>query len=140
MATTLSWFLFIAPWFLLIPLNPLRLRRFASVSLFIVMLSTIIFQIAKNFDWWSVTNNLFFLTDVSSFTYGFLPVTTLLVFYFTYPNPWVFFTSNILIDAIQAFIISPFIFEKIGLYQMKSMNNLGLFLLIISLTPIIFGY
>jgi hypothetical protein len=140
MASILSWILFIAPWLLLIPLNSIRLRRFLSVVFFTVMLITIYFQMAEVLDWWSVKNNLDLLTDVSSLTYGFLPVTTLLMFYFTYPNPWLFFGVNIVVDALQAFIISPFIFERVGLYTMESMNNLGLFLLIISILPIIYGY
>lgn len=140
MATFMSWFLFIVPWFLIVPLNPLRVRRFLSVSFFIVLITSIFFQVAKEFNWWSITNNIFFLTDVSSFNYGLLPVTTILMFYFFYPNPWLFFGANIIADAIQAFIISPFIFEKIGLYQMESMNNFGLFLIIIIHVPLIYGY
>ena len=95
---------------------------------------------AEVWNWWSVKENVFFLSDISSFTYGLLPVTTLLIFYFFYSNVWLFFGVNIIIDAIQAFIISPFVFEKFELYELNTMSNFGLFLAIISHLPIIYIY
>lgn len=140
MGQLLSWFLLIAPWFLLIPLDSKRVKQYLSVVFFTIFLSTILWQMADVWNWWTVETNVFFLKNISSFTYGFLPVTTILVFYFTYKNMWLFFGANIIMDAFQAFIVSPFIFERFGLYKMDSMSNLGLFLLLISLVPIIFLY
>jgi len=140
MGQLLLWFLLVAPWFLLIPLDSKRVKNYLSVVFFTIFLSTIYWQMAEVWNWWDVTNNVFFLKNISSFTYGFLPVTTILVFYFTYQNVWLFFGTNIIIDAFQAFIVSPFIFEKFGLYKMNSMSNFGLFLLLLSLVPIIFLY
>jgi len=140
MGQLLLWFLLIAPWFLLIPLDSKRVKNYLSVVFFTIFLTTIYWQMAEVWNWWVVTNNVFFLKNISSFTYGFLPVTTLLVFYFTYQNVWLFFGTNIIIDAFQAFIVSPFVFEKLGLYKMNSMSNFGLFLLLLSLVPIIFLY
>ncbi len=140
MGQLLLWFLLIAPWFLLIPLDSKRVKHYLSVAFFTIFLSTIYWQMAEVWNWWAVTSNVFFLKNTSSFTYGLLPVTTILVFYFTYQNVWLFFGTNIVMDAFQAFIVSPFIFEKFGLYKMNSMSNFGLFLLLISLVPIIFIY
>jgi len=140
MGQLLLWFLLIVPWFLLIPLDSKRVKHYLSVVFFTIFLSTIYWQMAEVWSWWIVTDNVFFLKNISSFTYGFLPVTTIFVFYFTYQNVWLFFGTNIIIDAFQAFIVSPFIFEKFGLYKMNSMSNFGLFLLLLSLVPIIFLY
>jgi len=140
MAQLLLWFLLIAPWLLLIPLDSKRVKHFLSVVFFTIFLSTIYWQMADVWNWWKVTNNVFFLKNISSFAYGFLPVTTILVFYFTYQNVWLFFGTNIIMDAFQAFIVSPFVFERFGLYKMNSMSNFGLFLLLISHVPIIFLY
>ena len=140
MGQLLSWLLLIAPWFLLIPLDSKRVRHFLSVVFFTIFLDTIYWQMADVWNWWTITNNVFFLKNISSFTYGFLPVITVLVFYFTYPNAWLFFGANIIMDAFQAFIISPFVFERFGLYKMNSMSNFGLFLLLLSIVPIIFLY
>ena len=140
MGQFLSWFLLIAPWFLLIPLDLKRVKNYLSAIFFTILLTTIYWQMAEVWNWWTVTDNVFFLKNISSFTFGLLPVTTILVFYFTYKNAWLFFGANIIMDAFQAFIISPFIFERFGLYKMDSMSNLGLFLLLLSLVPIIFLY
>lgn len=140
MGQLLSWILLIAPWFVLIPLDSKRLKHYSSVVFFTIFLDTIYWQMADVWDWWTVTNNVFFLKNISSFTYGFLPVITMLIFYFTYKNVWVFFSANIIIDAIQAFIISPLVFEKFGLYKLSNMSNFRLFLLLLSLVPIIYLY
>ena len=140
MGQLLSWMLLVLPWFLLIPLESGKLRKFLSVGFFTFLLNTLYFQMAEVWNWWTVKENVFFLTNISSFTYGFLPVTTIIVFYFLYPNMWLFFGANILMDAVQAFIISPFVFEKFGLYELNTMNNFGLFIAIISHLPFIYIY
>jgi len=50
------------------------------------------------------------------------------------------YNGTIIIDAFQAFIVSPFIFERFGLYKITGMSDFGLFLLLLSLVPIIFLY
>ena len=134
------WILFIAPWILLLPLDSLKVRRFLSVAFFTILLTSIFWQVAEVWNWWKVTNNLFFLTNISAFNYGLLPVVTIYIFYFTYPSIWLFFGTNIIIDAIQAFVISPFIFQKLGFYKLNTMSDFGLFLLLISFVPIIYIY
>jgi hypothetical protein len=136
----LLWLLFLPPWLLLIPLDKKRVKHFLSVTFFTLVLTSIAWQTAQVYNWWTTKNNLFFLTNISSFNYGFLAITTLYLFYFTYHSPWLFFGANILLDAFQAFIISPFVFEKIGFYKMNTMNDFGLFLLLISMVPIIYVY
>jgi hypothetical protein len=140
MAQILLWILFTTPWLLLILLDKKRMKRFLSVTFFTVFLTSIYWQIAKVYNWWTIKENLFFLTDISAFNYGLLPVTTIVVFYFTYPNLLLFLGANVVMDAFQAFIISPFVFERVGLYEMNTMSHFGLFLLILSLVPIIYVY
>lgn len=140
MANFLLWLSFIAPWFLLILLDMKRVKKFLSVAFFTLVLTSIYWQIAQVYGWWKIGSNLFFLTNISAFNYGFLPVTTILVFYFTYPKAWLFFGANIAMDAFQAFIVSPYLFERLGLYSLYKMNNLGLFLLLLSFLPIIYFY
>lgn len=140
MAQVILWFTFIVPWFVLFFLDIKRVKRFLSVAFFTIFLTSIFWQIAEKWNWWTVTNNLFFLTNISAFNYGLLPVATILVFYFTYPKIWLLFGTNIVFEAIQAFIISPFIFERFGLYKMVNMSNFGLFLLQFSFVPVIYFY
>lgn len=131
-----------SPWFLLLPLDSQRVKRFMPVGLFVAVLYTVIFQIAEVWNWWDVheENNIFFLTNISSFVYGFLIVITIYMFYFTYPNFWLFLIANWIIDFIQALIISPFIFQKVGLYTMNNMSNFGLFVMIAITVPVVYLY
>jgi hypothetical protein len=134
------WATFIGPWFLLIPLDVKRVKQFLSVAFFTLVLTSIYWQTGEVYNWWTIKNNIFFLSSISAFNYGFLPVVTIYIFYFTYSKPLLFFMVNIILDAIQAFVISPFIFEKLQFYKMDTMNNLGLFIIILSLLPIIYFY
>lgn len=140
MAHAILWFTFVAPWFVLLFLDTKRVRRFLSVAFFTIFLTSIFWQVAEKWKWWIITNNLFFLTNISAFNYGLLPVATILSFYFTYQNVWLFFITNAAFEAIQAFIISPFVFERFGLYKMVNMSNFGLFLLQFGYVPVIYFY
>ncbi len=140
MAQVILWFTFIVPWFVLFFLDIKRVKRFLSVTFFTIFLTSIFWQIAEKWNWWTVTTNLSFLKNISAFNYGLLPVATLLVFYFTYPKIWLFFGTNIVFEAIQAFIISPFIFERVGLYKMVNMSNFGLLLMQFGYVPVIYFY
>ncbi len=134
------WATFIVPWFLLIPLDMKRVKQFLSVAFLTLVLTSIYWQMAEVMNWWTITNNLFFLSNISAFNYGFLPVVTIYLFYFTYPKTLLFFIVNIILDAFQAFVVSPFIFEKLGFYKMNTLSNFGLFIIIVSLVPIIYLY
>lgn len=138
MAQIILWITFLGPWFILLFLDKKRVKHFLSVAFFTVFIASIWWQVAEKNNWWEITENIFCLTSISAFNYGLLPVATILVFYFTYPKAWLFFVVNIVIDAIQAFIISPFVFQKFGLYKMVNMSDFGLYLLILSYLPIIY--
>ena len=140
MGQILLWLTFIPPWLLLIPLDKKRVKHYLSATFFTLLLTSIAWQMAEVYKWWSITDNLFFLTNISAFNYGFSPVTTLYLFYFTFRKPWLFFGANLILDALQALVISPFVFEKVGLYKMNTMSNLGLFLLLFCMVPLIYAY
>jgi len=140
MGQLLSWILLIAPWFILIPLDSKRVKHFSSVIFFTISLTTIYWQVGEVWNWWTVPNNVFFLKNIASFTYGLFPVVTILVFYFTYKNVWLFFGTNIILDAFLGFIISPLVFERFGLYKLNNISNLKISLLALSLVPLIFLY
>jgi hypothetical protein len=140
MTQIILWATFICPWAVLFFLDAKRMKRYLSVAFFIITLTSIFWQVGQIYDWWRIIENLPFLTNISAFNYGLLPVTTVLVFYYTFRKPLLFFGSNLVIDAIQAFLISPFLFEKFRLYEMVNMSNFGLFLLIIAYVPVIYFY
>lgn len=134
------WILAVAPWFILFFLDKKKVRRYLSVTFFTVFLTSIFWQVAEVYRWWVIEETLPFLSTISAFNYGMLPVITLIFFYFFYERPVLFFIVNIIGDAIQAFVISPFLFQKLNYYRMENMSNVGLFLHLCSYVPIIFIY
>lgn len=136
----LTWVLFLPPWLMLLFLEKERVRRYMSVGFLTLAIATFYFQIADYFDWWDINPIIPFLVSMPSFTYGFLPVMSILVFYYTFPNLWLFLVGNLVIDAFQAYVVSPYFFVPVGLYRMVHMGNTGLFLVIISYLPIIYLY
>jgi hypothetical protein len=140
LAQILLWLLFIPPWLLLIPLDKKKVKHYLSVTFFTLLLTSIYWQMAEVFHWWTIKENVFFLSNISAFNYGLSPVITLYLFYFTYHKPWLFIGANIFFDAVQGLIISPFVFEKVGFYKMDALSNFGLFLLLFSMVPIIYIY
>jgi hypothetical protein len=140
MSMLLGWILFLPPWLLLAFLEPVRMRRFMSVAFFVVVLTTICYQMAAKLDWWKVTEDAFYFSDVSSFAFGLLPVAALSVFYLTYPNPWLYFGINLSIDLVQCFLIAPYVLEKAGLFEMRTMSYLGLYLIQVLVATCIYFY
>jgi hypothetical protein len=65
---------------------------------------------------------------------------TVLVFYFFFENALKFFVINVVMDAIQAFIISPYLFEKLRFYHMVNMSHFGLFILLVAFVPAIYFF
>ena len=140
MTQIILWILLIGPWFILPFLESKRVKHFISAAFFTILLTSIFWQVAQVYNWWIIDENLPFLSNVSAFNYGMLPVVTILVFYYFFENALNFFIANAVIDAIQAFIVSPYIFEKLRFYHMVNMSNFGLFILLIAFVPAIYFY
>ncbi|MNW04346.1 hypothetical protein D3C71_2004250 [compost metagenome] len=51
-----------------------------------------------------------------------------------------FFLVNLVLDAVQAYVIGPYVYEKYGLYKMLNLNDTGLYLLLLSIVPVIYLY
>lgn len=141
MTQLLAWLFLIGPWLLLmlLPLDPKRVRRFLSVTFFTVFVTIFYWQMGIVFNWWTVTTNIVILNNIPSYGLGLNPVVTLLIFYFTYSNVWLWFGVNIIADAGLAFILWPFI-GRFGFANLKVMSNLELFILVLTILPWIFLY
>lgn len=139
MAQIVMWVFFIAPWLLLFAVDKERVKRYMAVSLFGVVLLTMVFQIADRFNWWEVNKTLFFFVNMTPFPFGIFIIGTLFIFYFTYPGFWMFMIINAAFDLFQAFVMSP-IFEKLDIYTLKEMNHFLLFVLMIVIAVLLFLY
>lgn len=112
----LQWLVIIPPWFMLLFLNKYKVKRFMPVTLFSMVILSIIYQVAINFNWFHYKPTLFFLTDVNPMMYGLYPVGTLIMFYLTFGRFWIFILMNTMIDGLHNLFISPYI-QKVGLVE-----------------------
>lgn len=139
MGTVLSWLLLL-PWLLILPFDKMKVKPFLSVVFLCCIITIIYFQIADYLDWWVVHPVFPALGNIPSFALGLSPAVTLLIFYFTFPNVWLFFLVNLVMDAFQVYVIGPYVFEKAGLYTMTGMSDTGLYLVLTSIVPLIYLY
>ncbi|RAU97128.1 hypothetical protein [Paenibacillus sp. YN15] len=140
MAMLLDWILFLPPWLLLAFLKPERKRRFMSGTFLVIVLAVICYEISEKLDWWRVKESTLFFTNISSFVFGLMPVVALFVFYLTFPNPWLYFGANLILDAFQCFIFAPYVLEKAGLYEMGTMSYFEVYLLQTAVAAAIYFY
>lgn len=108
MSQILWWSLLILPWILLLFFDKQKVKRFFPVLLLSIVLNSVVYQLAQKLNWFTVTKNLPFLTNISPSVYGMFAVGTLLIFYFTYGNFLLYFIINLLFDIFQSYIVTPF--------------------------------
>jgi hypothetical protein len=135
----LLWSLLVLPWFALIPLNEHDVKRFFPAGLFGALVLTIIFQIAENFKWWEIKENIFILSNTTSFVYGLFLVGTIIILYFTYHHFLLYMVTNFIVDAILSFGISKW-YEHLNIYELDKINPFGVYLLTIVVAVMIYGY
>jgi hypothetical protein len=139
LGTVLSWLLLL-PWFLVLFLDKEKVRQFISGAFLSSILNIIALHIGPYYNWWVLHPALPVLGELPTFSIGFSPVVALFVFSFTFPNVWLFFFVNLFLDAFQAYVVGPFVFEKYKIYTMTGMSNTGLFVVISSMIPIVYLY
>ncbi|MGG2087961.1 hypothetical protein ABFY59_13325 [Priestia aryabhattai] len=131
------WGILVIPWFLLLLLDKQRVKRFFTVGLFAALMMTIAYQVAEKMHWWTVQENVFFLTSMGATIYCLHIVITIFVFYLTYPGFILYIIVNIILDLIHGYVIVPFL-AKIGLYNLYDISHFGLFLVMTTVAIILY--
>lgn len=139
MSIFLWWSLLILPWFLLLFFDKQRIKRFFPVLLLSIVLNSLVYQLAQKLDWFTVTKNLPFLTNISPSVYGMFAVGTLLIFYFTFGRFWLYFIVNLLFDLLQSFVVTPF-YGKLHLFKRQDMNGFESVLIMTVMSLIMYSY
>ncbi|WP_018931830.1 hypothetical protein [Gracilibacillus lacisalsi] len=142
MAQMILWLMMVLPWISLLFINKHSLKRFMPVALFASLLVTIVFEMGYVFEWWIVHENIVPWGHITSFplTYGVFIVGTIWIFHFTFDKSfWIYFLSNVIIDAFYAFIgLRLLLFLEI--YELRNMGNFGIFIIMVMLAVIIYMY
>ncbi|MBP1931903.1 hypothetical protein [Ammoniphilus resinae] len=136
----IMWSSLILPWLSLFFMKKESIKRYMPVAIFVSLLLTILFEMAYTFQWWIMLDKIApwgYITNVA-FAYGAFLVGTMWIFYFTYQKFWVYMVTNIVIDGLFMFGLSHF-FEG-RLYNLVNMGRFGVFLLMLFLAVIIYGY
>lgn len=139
MSQLLWWSLFILPWFLLLFFDKQRIKRFFPVLLLSIVLNSVVYQLAQKLNWFTVSENLPFLTNISPSVYGMFAVGTLLIFYFTNGRFWLYFVINLLFDSLQSFVVTPF-YGKLHLFERQDMNGFESVLIMTLMSLIMYMY
>ncbi|MEW9674121.1 hypothetical protein [Ammoniphilus sp. 3BR4] len=140
MTKVVLWGSLIVPWLSLFFLKRDIIKRYMPVAIFVSLLVTIIFEMAHVFNWWVMKEAIVpwgYITNVA-FTYGAFLVGTIWIFYFTFRKWWLYLITNIVIDGAFAFFLND-IFNG-WIYQLVRFNEWGVFLLMVSLAVVIYGY
>ncbi|MDF2937218.1 MAG: hypothetical protein K0Q90_2591 [Paenibacillaceae bacterium] len=132
--------LLLIPWLAVGFLNKHKLRQFISVAFFSSLINIVAYLFGDYMEWWTTYQSFPMLGNIPTFVLGFSPVVSLFVFYFAYPNLWLFLGTNLALDALQAYIVGPAVFEKLGFYDMTGAGNTGLYLVLTSLIPVVYIY
>ncbi|TYP69612.1 hypothetical protein [Paenibacillus methanolicus] len=135
------WAILIGPWLTLFLMRGETIKRYVPVAVFTALIVTIIFEIAYVRRWWEMTERIVpwgTITNVS-FVYGAFFVGTMWIFALAYRNLGLFLLTNLAIDAIQAFVLSPFLFEG-RWYSLVNLNNIQVFALMFGISIVIYMY
>ncbi|SFL56727.1 hypothetical protein [Salibacterium qingdaonense] len=135
----LLWATFILPWFALIPLNNTRIKKVFPSALFGTLILTFVFQVADRFEWWQIEENIFLLTNITSFVYGLFFAGTIIILYFTHHHFWLYMTTNLIIDAFLSFMVSTW-YEHLGIYELININSFGVYALTTVIALLIYSF
>jgi hypothetical protein len=136
----LLWTGLIAPWLTLFFMPKEAIKRYMSVTVFVSLLVTILCEAAYHYKWWEITEYITpwgYITN-ASFVYGTFFVGTIWIFHLTYRSFWLYLATNLAIDALFAFGLSPFIEGRF--FRYISFNSFLSFLVMAVLAVLIFGY
>ncbi|WP_335871794.1 hypothetical protein [Bacillus sp. 2205SS5-2] len=142
MAKVVLYLMVVIPWLSLFLCKRESVRRFMPVAILASLLVTMVFEMGYVFQWWIVQEKLVPWGEITSFplTYGVFIPGTIWIFHFVFDKSFlIYIISNGLIDSVYAFI-GLNILIRIGIYELDRMSPFGIFLIMMVLAVIIYGY
>ncbi|WP_066050785.1 hypothetical protein [Robertmurraya korlensis] len=115
MNQVILWGLFIGPWFTLLFIGNMHLKRFLPVALLVTVINTIIYQAAYHFNWWREMP-LFKWDKIANipWVYSAYLVATIWIFRLTYGRFIIYMITNLLLDGGYIYGWYP-IQQKLGM-------------------------
>jgi hypothetical protein len=106
------WSLFILPWASLIFMKKVTVKRYMPVALCMTVIHSLAYQAAYYYNWWNESQSSLFGWDTVlpvPWVYGPYLVVVIWVFRFTYGRFVLYFTVNLLLDALFMYAVYPII-------------------------------
>lgn len=104
------WSMFFIPWLSLFFMKKKEVKRWLPVTLFAVVLTTIIHDIGTTLGFWATRESTFPFYQMLPYYYGFMPVLTIWVFKFTYRRFGMYFITNLILDiGFNFFLLNYFL-------------------------------
>lgn len=133
--------LLILPWLTLFFMKKESIKRFMPVTIFSMLIMSIVFQIAYTYKWWVIYQYVVpwgYLVDVS-FAYGIFAVGTLWIFRLTSHRFRLYVLTNLVMDALFAFVVFPLL-RILHVATVKNIEYWQYFLVIFGLSFLLYGY
>ena len=103
------WSAFIIPWLTLFFMPKEDIRRFLPAGLLVSLLCVILTETGVSAGWWTIRETTYPLAMIPTYTYGAFPVMAMWSFKYTFRRFWVFVTAELVLNAMLAFVIYPWI-------------------------------
>ncbi|WP_273122596.1 hypothetical protein ACNRWW_05010 [Metabacillus sp. HB246100] len=129
------------PWLTLFFATSDSRKKYMPVTIFTSLLMTIIFQIAYTYKWWIIHEQIVpwgYMIDVG-FAYGIFAVGTFWIFKLTSHKFILFVIVNLIMDALMAYLILPFL-GKLEIADYKNISPTQYLGVMFALSFIIYGY
>lgn len=140
--TLFMWAMLILPWITLFWMKKDAIRRYFPVAIFTSLIMTIYQEVSYTQKFWILNYKIEPFPQTVTFTpfvYGLDIPITMWIFYFTFRRFWIYVTTNVILDAIFAFVMDRF-FQAVGVYKLLHTTQFDRFVFMVALSILIYIY
>jgi hypothetical protein len=113
------WSMFFIPWLSLFFMKKEELKHWMPVTMFAVVLTTIIHDVGTTLGFWATRESTFPFYQMFPYYFGTMPVLTIWVFKFTYGHFAKYFITNTILDIGFNFFLLDYFLPSRGLFDLK---------------------
>lgn len=103
------WSSFFIPWLTLFFMPTKDIKRFLPAAFLVTVLCVIFTETGVTNGWWTIRETTYPLAIIPTYTYGAFPVMTMWILKYTFGRFWLFAGIDLILNAILAFVIYPWI-------------------------------
>ena len=135
----IMWSMFFIPWLSLFFMKKEEVKRWMPVTVFAVLLTTIIHDIGTTLGFWATREAPFPFNQMLPYYFGTMPVLTMWVFKFTYGRFWPYMVTNTILDIGFNFFLLNYFLPSRGVFEFN-ISPLSSLPITIMHAVVIYGY